>query len=136
MKFLLTLMLVTASFIAFAEASISTEKMITSGDPAQTSLGYQRCFVVTNMVGNAAIKSSPDEGSELIAVSQRFSKLFKNAVDLRTEGKRIEVQATTMDLIKMYGQMATDNAKRSGADVKKSVFVKDLEFCKKRSDEL
>jgi hypothetical protein len=125
-----------ASCIASAETNIPTEKLLTSGDPAQASLGYQRCFIVMNMVGNAAIKTKSDDGAELIAISLRYSKLFKNAVDLRTEGKQKEAQTASLDLIKMYSQMAAAMAKRPGPDAKQSLFLKDVEFCKKWSDDL
>jgi ribosomal protein L9 len=127
-------MLITVSCLASAETTIPVEKLFTSGDPVQVSLGYQRCFVVMHIIGNAAIKSKSDDGADLVAISQRYSTLFKNAVDLRTEGKQKEVQANTMDLIKMYGQIAAAMAKRP--DTKQSLFMNDAQFCKKWSDDL
>jgi hypothetical protein len=136
MKKLLTLMLIAVSCIASAEPEISAEQLLSSGDPAKTPLGYLRCSALMHRLGIAAIKSNPEEGAGYIAIGVRYMKLYKNAMDLRTEDKKNEAQALTIALVKMYGQLAAENAKKSNAELERSMFVKDMNFCKKWSDDL
>lgn len=104
------------------------EQLMTSGDPAQVSIGYQHCGAVMMVLGNAAVRSNPQEGAGYIASGQRYSKLFRNATDMRTEEKRNASIAQITKLIQTYGEMAKTDSKRP-------FMLSDFKFCQKWIEE-
>jgi hypothetical protein len=126
-KILLSL-LVGVSFMASAETMPTAEQLMTSGDPAQVSIGYQHCGAVMMVLGNAAVRSNPEEGAGYIASGQRYSKLFRNATDLRTEDKRNTAQGQVTKLIQTYGEMVKTDSKRP-------FMLSDFKFCQKWIEE-
>lgn len=129
MKKILTIILSATSIAASAQEHVSTEKLITSGDPTQIASGYMRCGALMHLLGNAAIKTNPDEGAGYIAIGQRYSTLYRNAVDQRTPEKKRETELLVLSLVKGYGEMAQSNAKRP-------LMLTDFRFCQKWSNDL
>lgn len=128
MQKILFSLLVGFSFTALAETMPTAEQLMTSGDPAQVSIGYQHCGAVMMVLGNAAVRSNPQEGAGYIASGQRYSKLFRNATDMRTEEKRNASQVQITKLIQTYGEMVKTDSKRS-------FILSDFKFCQKWIDE-
>lgn len=124
MKKILILFLAGISFMAAAETRPSAEKLITSGDPAQVAIGYLHCGTVMLLLGNAAIRSNPEEGAGYIASGQQYGKLYRNATDLRTEEKKSASVAQATKLMQTYGEMAKSETLRP-------FLLTDFKFCMK-----
>lgn len=80
------------------------------------------------VLGNAVVRTNPQEGAGYIASGQRYSKLFRNASDLRTEEKRNTMQVQITKLMQAYGEMVKTDSKRP-------FMLGDFKFCQKWIDE-
>ncbi|OQW87673.1 MAG: hypothetical protein BWK72_12220 [Rhodoferax ferrireducens] len=82
-------------------------------------------------MGNAAVKTNPEEGAGYITIGHMYSKLYRNSVDLRTEAKRNEAEISSTEKIKMYAKMVL-----SDTSTNRSFLKKDFDFCQKWADDL
>ncbi len=129
MKKTLFKLLLAAPLAAAAQAHVPTEKLILSGDPTQIASGYLHCGAVMSLLGNAAIKTNPDEGAGYIKIAQKYWKLYGNTVDMRIPDKKREFESLSFSSVKRYGEMAQSNARRP-------LLLADFTFCEKWSKEL
>ena len=127
-KFLITV-LVAAPLAASAQEHVSTEKLISSGNPTQIASGYLRCSSLMTLLGNAAIKTDPGEGAGYIMIGQRYMKLYRNTVDMRIPDKKRELELLVTSQIRGYGEMTQSNTKRP-------LMLADFTFCQKWSQDL